>query len=220
MMKKLMFLLLFPVVALAQNDTFSTVEASKISVVSVDEMNVVYRGVSNPISIAVNNAKSYTISGDGVILQNGKYVLKPGVGTETKVIVEIENFDGSKVTEEHFFRIKGLPGMMGLINDSNCYNCLIGMSRKELEKAKISTEMYGFLLIDRDSDFFKVNSFEVKFSENKVIEIEGNTFNKEINREILKLKKGDIFEINIRSYGPPTDGLKRKVPPLKVILAD
>lgn len=29
-------------------------------------MNVVYRGVPNPISIAVNNAKTYVIYGNGV----------------------------------------------------------------------------------------------------------------------------------------------------------
>ena len=75
---KYIFFLLFSLSIYAQD----TIPASK-SVIALDRMNVVYRGVPNPISIAVNNAKSYTISGDGVSLQNGIYVLRAGTGKET-----------------------------------------------------------------------------------------------------------------------------------------
>ncbi|MDP5001239.1 MAG: hypothetical protein NWQ15_05020, partial [Flavobacterium sp.] len=82
-----------------------TIPASK-SVIALDKMNVVYRGVENPLSIAVNNAKSYVIYGDGVSKnEEGKLVIRPGYSNETKVFVEIENFDGSKVVEEHVFRV-------------------------------------------------------------------------------------------------------------------
>jgi hypothetical protein len=50
---------------LAQNDTAS-VSKPKLGVISVDKLNVVYRGIQNPISIAVPNAKSFTVSGLGV----------------------------------------------------------------------------------------------------------------------------------------------------------
>lgn len=59
-MKYILFLL-FSISIYAQD----TIPAAK-SVVALDKMNVVYRGVPNPISIAVNNAKSYIIYGDGV----------------------------------------------------------------------------------------------------------------------------------------------------------
>ncbi len=102
-MKHILFFL-FSISIYAQD----TIPATK-SVIALDKMNVVYRGVPNPISIAVNNVKSYVIYGDGVSKkEDGKYVIKPGSGNETKVFVEIENFDGSKVIEEHVFRIKGL----------------------------------------------------------------------------------------------------------------
>ena len=111
-------LLLFSFSFYAQNDTIPVVKKVNISVVSADRMNIVYRGISNPISIAVNNAKSYKITGDGVSQnEDGKYFLKAGSGLETKVLVEIENFDASKVTEEHIFRIKGLPKPVGTLND-------------------------------------------------------------------------------------------------------
>jgi len=54
-----------------------TIPASK-SVIGLDKMNVVYRGITNPISIAVNDAKSYKIYGNGVSKnEDGKYSLAP-----------------------------------------------------------------------------------------------------------------------------------------------
>ena len=111
-MKYILFLLFS--ISIYPQDTISTLK----SVVSLDKMNVVYRGVPNPISIAVNNAKSFVIFGNGVSKNDeGKYVLRPGYTNETKVFVEIENFDGSKEVEEHIFRTKGLPAPIGTLND-------------------------------------------------------------------------------------------------------
>lgn len=211
-MKYILFLL-FSLSIYAQD----TIPATK-SVVALDRMNVVYRGVPNPISIAVNGAKSYVIYGDGVSKNGeGKYVIKPGSGNETKVFVEIENFDGSKVVEEHFFRIKGLPAIVGTVNEINTY---VLLKRDNILKAIVSTEMEDFIFVDKTSDFFKVNSFEIKFPDGKILQIEGNTFTKVAYNEIIKLKKGEVFEIISIDYGPQMDGLKRKVFPIQVILAD
>ena len=141
-------------------------------------------------------------------------------GKETKIIVEIENFDGSKLTEEHIFRIKGLPQPIGLLNGENCENCLVILRKKELKKSIISTKMNDFFYIENDSDFFKVNSFEIVFTNNKRITVEGNMFNGEVISKILKLKNKTIFDINITNYGFYSDGLKRKVFPIKVILTE
>ena len=160
--------------------------------VSADKMNVVYRGVPNPISIAVNNAKSYTISGDGVSFQNGKYVLRAGVGTETKVFVEIENFDGSKVTEEHVFKVKGLPKGLGTINGENCHHCIIEMSKEELLNAEISAKIPDFIF-----DYNPiVTQFSVKFfNKTPIIIVKGNIFNQEVKNRIKKAKAGTYFLI-------------------------
>ena len=80
--------------------------------------------------------------------------------------------------------------------------------------------MNDFLYIENDSDFFKVNSFKIVFTNNKIITVEGNMFNDEVISKILKLKNKTIFDINITNYGFYSDGLKRKVFPIKVILTD
>ena len=106
-MKKflLIFCLLLCQFLLAQNDTAS-VSKPKLGVISVDKLNIVYRGIQNPISIAVPNAKSSTVSGLGVKEENGKYYIVPGQGKEVIVTLEIILEDDSKVVEEHSFKIK------------------------------------------------------------------------------------------------------------------
>lgn len=213
MKKLLLFLFIISFHGHAQD----TIPATK-SVIALDKMNVVYRGVQNPISIAVNNAKSYVIYGNGVSKkEDGKYVIKPGSGNETKIFIEIENFDGSKVVEEHVFRIKGFPAIVATVNGFNTY---VLLKRDDILKSIVSTEMEDFIFIDKTSDFFKVNSFEIKFSDEKILQIEGNTFTKVAYNEIIKLKKGEVFEINSIDYGPNIDGLKKKAFPIQVILAD
>lgn len=90
---------------LAQSDT-SFVSKPKLGLISVDKLNVVYRGIRNPISIAVPNAKSFTVSGLGVSQEKGNYYISPGQGNEMIVTLEIVLEDDSKVIEEHVFRIK------------------------------------------------------------------------------------------------------------------
>lgn len=217
-MKRSILFVLFSLSVYAQKDTLS-VEKPKLSVIGLDKVNVVYRGIPNPISIAVNDAKSYTLAGDGVSLnKEGKYVIKPGVGKETKVFVEIEKLDGTVVKEEHIFRIKGLPAIAGTLNGKDGE---VILKRNEVNDALISTEITGFLYdINDDSDFFKVNSFKVKFSGEKIIQVDGNKFDNKALNEIMKLKKGEIFDIISINYGPPTDALKKKAFPIQIIIED
>jgi hypothetical protein len=55
---------------------------SNLGLIASTEMNVVYRGVRNPISIAVPHAKSFTVSGPGVSQENGSYYITPGQGNK------------------------------------------------------------------------------------------------------------------------------------------
>lgn len=197
-MKKIIVLLLLPFLGFTQNDTIKDVK-SKLSVIGLDRMNVVYRGVPNPISIAVNDAKSYTITGNGVSQnEEGKYVLRPGPGTETKVIVEIEKLDGSKVVEEHTFRIKVLPKGIGCIDGYYCIgNCYLEFKIKEIEGKVISAERPDFLF---PYELPSIKSFTILSFENKKLVINGNTFDKKSIDFILKNvdKNGEILLVDIK----------------------
>ncbi len=216
-MKKIIVLLLLPFLGFTQNDTIKDIK-SKLSVIGLDRMNVVYRGVPNPISIAVNNAKSYKITGVGVSQnEEGKYILLPGPGTETKVFVEIERLNGSKVVEEHSFRIKGLPKGLGTINGENCEHCIIEMSKKELLSAEISAIIPDFLFDYKPT----VSQFNVKFfDKTPSIIVSGNTFNEEVKNRIMKSKKGTYFLISNIKKNYNCHNCNEFAKPIKILISE
>ena len=168
-----------------------TIPAAK-NVVALDKMNVVYRGVENPISIAVNNAKSYVIYGDGVSKnEEGKLVIRPGYTNETKVFVEIENFDGSKVVEEHVFRVLPFGPHYFTVNGIKDEGNLVFFI-EDLKNTKIEAKIKDFLFpID-----LEVKGFDIKFPRNKTITIEGFLFTDEIYELLKKTRKNDIIIIS------------------------
>lgn len=160
---------------------------SNLGLIAATEMNVVYRGVRNPIAIAVPHAKSFTVSGIGVSEENGNYYISPGQGNEMVVTLEIILEDDSKVVEEHVFRIKTLKKHIARINNKNCSNCIVLMTKSELKEAEITYYLEDFLF-----DFLKlkVTSFDIYIENKKKFHIEGSKITDEIYKEISKLKKG------------------------------
>ncbi len=93
---KNLFITLFFFSTLCVNAQSDTLVSSKRSVIALDKVKTIYRGISNPISIAVSNCKSFTVKGVGVEeVSEGKYIIIPGKGNDTKIVVTITNFDDS-----------------------------------------------------------------------------------------------------------------------------
>lgn len=216
---KFFLFFLFPCTFYAQNDTVKVAE-QRLSVIGLDKMNVVYRGVPNYLTVSVPNNKTYNIIAPGLkAIGKDKFILRPGVGKTIDILVNFKDENDKFVVEKHTFRIKNLPKVIGLLNGNNCSNCLVLLKKEEIENSKISTKMEDFLFIDLDSDFLKVNSFEVKISETHIIAVEGNTFNKEAVNELSKLIKGTHFEIIHIDYGPNCiDCIKNESLSIKVLL--
>lgn len=192
-MKHILFLL-FSISIYAQD----TIPASK-SVIALDRMNVVYRGIANPISIAVNDAKSYKIYGNGVSKnEDGKYILSPGIGLIAKVFVEITNFDDSIIIEEHEFKIENLHAPFAKIDDRSCIHCILKISKNNLSNAKISAHIPNF---NFEINFPKVISFDIEFSNKKTITVNGNTIPKEILNKLKNNSKIKIFNIRLEHKG-------------------
>ena len=169
---------------------------SNVGLIAATEMNVVYRGVRNPISIAVPHAKSFTVSGPGVSQEKGNYYISPGQGNEMVVTLEIVLEDDSKVVEEHVFRIKTVPYPQGRINDRNCNDCYVNMNLEALKNAVISVHFEDF-----QYDYtFEVTSFVIAKPKKPGIIVEGNSIDENVFNQLKKLKKGDIITIGAIKY--------------------
>ena len=196
-MKNIFYLILFsffPLVIFSQNDSLNN--KPKTAVISADKLNVVYRGVLNPISISVPNCKSFIASAPGLKkITEGKYSLAPGSGLYSIIKLDIELNNGSKITEEHKFRIIGINQPIGTINGKSCsYNCILEMIKEELFDATIGFNYSTDLLFDLDFSNYEINGFTLKFSNAKKLYVSGNKFNTEA---INIIKKFDCPQLPI-----------------------
>ena len=190
----LSFLVLTSLTGFSQDSLVS--KRSNLGVIAATEMNIVYRGVRNPIAIAVPHAKSFTVSGIGVSEENGNYYISPGQGNEMVVTLEIVLEDDSKVVEEHVFRIKTVPYPQGRINNRNCNDCYVNMNLEALKNAVISVYFEDF-----QYDYtFEVTNFVIVKPKKPGIIVEGNTIDENAFNQLKKLKKGDIILIGAIKY--------------------
>jgi hypothetical protein len=195
----------------AQNDTVSAGKAAKIAIVSAERMNVVYRGVSNPISIYVPNAIPFMASAPGLSKDaKGKYSLTPGTGTE--VIVNVVYQKGGKyVSEKHTFKILNLPLLNIGINDDSgyalCSDCIYEVTKEALKNASFSAITNRAFLYDAE---LKILGMGFTFSNDKYIRIVGNKMNEEVFAAIEALKKGETFTItfSLNNSDMPANPLK------------
>lgn len=168
-----------------------TIPATK-SVIALDKMNVVYRGISNPISIAVNDAKSYKVYGNGVSKdENGNYTLAPGSGLTTKVYIEITKNDDSVVVEEHEFRIKGIPSALITLNDDFSTQLHLEFKLENLKNAKLGIKFLDLLIPFNP----EVIQFCIKVPRYPTLTIQGNIFNEQVFQLLKKARKNDIIVV-------------------------
>lgn len=201
-MKKLIVFLLFSISIYAQESNVSMETNSMKGVVSAKKMNVVYRGIRNPISIVVPNCKSFTATCPGLEKNDNIYYLSPGAGLFSTIKLTIILNDDSVVNEEHKFRILPISRPIGTIDGRNCYNCIVEMTKEELMNAEVSYKLDDFVF-EYDKQNTTIKGFIFNYSKNKKIIVSGNKFTNEINEIIKKLKIGSLISIKEIAYSFP-----------------
>ncbi|WP_179021298.1 GldM family protein [Winogradskyella forsetii] len=184
------------------------------------KMNVVYRGVSNPIYISKPNVIWFEASAPGLKEKDkkGNYILAPGSGNTIDITIKSKLNNGDSLTEIKTLRIKDIKAPIGTINKLGCgANCELKFKKKELTNAVIDAKIYDFL---HEMDFV-VNSFKIKMPHYRTLEIDGNTMNIWANDLFTLLRPGDliqIFDINIHISGSSSYRLKGVSPILIKII--
>jgi hypothetical protein len=202
-------LIFFPIFTFSQD----TISKPQHSVISLDKVKVVYRGVENPITVSVPNAKEYWVSGPGVSKTDelGKYIIRPGSGTELKIVVSIKLQDDSIVTEEHVFQIKGFPMPIATLNGNYSTQGLLHFSLEELKAAKLDAILIDFLF---KMDLI-VTQFTIKVPRNNSLTVQGNIFTDEVFKLLKKAKRKDYIIIsNIKGNYMGTHQTPKPITPI------
>ncbi len=174
------------------SSTYTVIPEPNDAVISADAMNVVYRGVENPVSVSLpgvsNNNLKVSATGGKITPQGSKYIITPGAGTEMTVNVSATLSSGKKVNSPKKFRVKDIPAAMGMARGD------FGIVR--MPKSSVSRATIGAGLPDFVFDLkLKVNSFKVKVPGQLTVIVRGTTFNAAAKKALNRARRGDVITI-------------------------
>ena len=182
--------------------SFATVAKPNSATISADKMNVVYRGVKNPMTISFAGVPDSKVkaSAQGLSRSSGsRYVMDATKikGREVTINVTGTLPDGGKVTDKAKFRIKDLPKPTGTVRGED------GALKMQRNSLKISTVAAKF----EDFDFelpLRVTGFKFKVPGQPTINVKGNKLDSRAQKALAKAKRGSgvqIFDIQAKASG-------------------
>ncbi|MBP6039787.1 MAG: gliding motility protein GldM [Flavobacterium sp.] len=178
-------------IPLSFEGTYVVVPRPNQAIISADKMNVVYRGVPNPISISVPGIASNKVNASAPGMSkvgDGKFMLKAGSGSEVKINVTATMPDGKTMSSAQVFRIKGLPAPTGKVGGS-----------EKNSGPKNNLEVCTVTAVMEDFDFpvnVNVTQFNIKVPGQPTIVVSGNKMDSRARAAIAKASRGDIVIIS------------------------
>ena len=188
--------------------SYSVIPKPNEAIISADKMNVVYRGVANPLSISVPGVPDNKINASAPGLKkvkSGKYLMNPPKAREVKISVSAKLPNGQTVNSNKTFRVKDVPSPTGTIRGQSGYQ---KMSKSSLAKSTVGAILKDFVF---DLDLY-VNEFKIKVPGKPTIICSGNKLNSQAVRAVKKAKRGDaiiIFDIKAKLKGNSSYHLKK-----------
>jgi len=160
--------------------------------ISADKMNVVYRGVVNPITVSFAGVPSNKVTASAPGLspagKPGAYKLSPGQGTEVVINVTGTLPNGSKVSDRKAFRIKGIPGPVGAIGGE--------MGTVKGAKSRLEVSQITAKLVDFDFDVkLNVVGFTLKVAGQAAVVVSGDRVNAQCKTALARATRGDQVTI-------------------------
>jgi gliding motility-associated protein GldM len=189
------------VVSLPIKGNYVVVPRPNSATISADKMNVVYRGVVNPMTISFAGVpdNNVTASAPGMTKGSkpGKYEIRPQAGNELTISVNAKLPDGKTVTDKKTFRIKGIPAPVGTIRGED------GVVKGPKNSLEVST--VGAKLVDFDFEVgIDVTGFNLKVTGQPTVVVSGNKLNAQAKAVLAKAGRGDqvtISEIKTKLVG-------------------
>ncbi len=178
--------------------------------ISADKMNVVYRGVKNPMTISFAGVAQNEVRASAPGLKDlgkGKYMMEPGSGTEVKINVNAKLPDGKSVADTKVFRIKNIPNPEGTIGGTS------GLVKGQ--KSRLEASTIGASLPDFDFEVqLNVVQFSMKVTGQPTVVVNGNKLNAQAKAALARTSRGDqvtFSEIKTKLVGSQID-LRKTAP--------
>jgi len=192
--------------------SYAVVPKPNSATISADKMNVVYRGIANPMTISFAGISSDKVSAAAPGLRkSGKgYMMTPAKGREVTINVSGTLPDGSKVSDKKKFRIKDLPRPQAAVSGTTG---TVKKSRNSLKSSSVTAVMEDFVFDLK----LKVNTFKFKVPGQATITCNGGRLNDRAKSALARAKRGQIiqiFDMNASVVGAKGIRLKKASPVL------
>jgi gliding motility-associated protein GldM len=178
------------------NQSFQVIPKPNQAIVSADKMNVVYRGIDNPMTVSMpgvpKNKIKANVSGNHNWrrVEGTQYMLTPGNGTEVQINVTGE-IDGEKYPSKAKFRIKSLPRPTPTVRGQIQQGGAIKLPRNALKVSSIGAKFENF-----DFDLKPVvKRFTMKIPGQPSVVVNGNTLDAKAQNALELASNGDIIQI-------------------------
>jgi gliding motility-associated protein GldM len=189
------------IIKIPVKSSYAVVPKPNSATISADKMNVVYRGVVNPMTISFAGVSDNNVSASAPGLSKaggvGKYNMSPGGGKELTINVTGTLPDGSKVSDRATFRIKDIPKPSGSIARQQ--------DNVSLPRANVEIATVEAVLNDFDFELnIRVTQFKIKVPGQPSVSVNGNKMNDQAKNALRKASRGDgvqIFDIKAEIVG-------------------
>ena len=199
------------------DQSFAVISKPNAAVISADKMNVVYRGVDNPMTISIPGIPDDKIRATAPGLKRSKgskFIMNPGKGREITIAANGTLPDGMSVSTKTKFRIKDLPRPNATFFRQS--------GKIRLPKASIERAEVGAILEDFDFDLtLKTLEFKVKVPGAPTITCRGTKLNAKALQALGRVRSGQeisIFDLKVQNPSKPNYKFKRVAPVLIEIL--
>ncbi len=199
--------------------SYSVIPLPNSAVISADKMNVVYRGVNNPMTISIPGVASVSAKAPGLRAagKSGKYMMNVTKlkAREVKIQVSGKLPNGKVVSDSKKFRVKDIPRPVGTVRGEDGS---VKMQRNALQVSSI-----GAILPDFDFDIkLRVSGFKFKVAGQPTVRVSGSRLNSQAKNVLKKAKRGgtvQVFDIEAKLASNSGYRLK-KVSPIIVELTN
>ena len=192
---------------------YAVIPVPNSAVISAEKMNVVYRGVDNPMSISIPGVSDNKVSVSAPGLRkvsSGKYVMNvtryKGKTVQIKVSGKV---NGKTVSDSKTFRVKNIPPPVGTVRGESG---VIRMPKRNLELSTI-----GASLPDFDFDVkLGVRSFDFKVPGQPTQRVSGTHLDSKAKQLLRRVKRGQNVQVyNIKAFLKGNSGYPiKKVSPV------
>lgn len=180
------------IISIPVNSSYSVIPKPNSAVISADKMNVVYRGVANPMTISIPGVGNVSANAPGLraTAGAGNYIMDVTTLQAREVTINVsgELPGGERVSDSKTFRVKDIPRPVGTVRGEDG---TVRMQRNTLEIATIGATLPDF---DFDLDL-RVTGFKFKVPGQPTVQVRGQKLDDRAIAALRRAGRGESVQI-------------------------